>query len=80
MDLVVTDVGLPGGMNDRPMAEAGLALRPGLTVLRINGSAEAILGTVPLPAGMQGMTKPFATEVLAARVRTLAGPGRAPSA
>jgi CheY-like chemotaxis protein len=35
IDLLVTDVGLPGGMNGRQMADAARVLRPGLKVLFI---------------------------------------------
>jgi CheY-like chemotaxis protein len=45
IDLLVTDVGLPGGMNGRQMAEAGRVTRPGLKVLFIAGYAKAtVLG------------------------------------
>ena len=50
IDLLVTDVGLPGGMNGRQMADAGQVNRPDLKVLFITGYAEnAVLGTVILP-------------------------------
>ncbi|MFE1601511.1 hybrid sensor histidine kinase/response regulator [Methylobacterium sp. ID0610] len=74
IDLLVTDVGLPGGMNGRQLAEAGCALRPGLKVLMITGFAEtAATGAGDLPPGMQVMTKPFALDSLAARVKDLIG-------
>ena len=45
IDLLVTDVGLPGGMNGRQVADAGRVLRPGLKVLFITGYAEsAVMG------------------------------------
>ena len=37
IDLLITDVGLPGGMNGRQMAEAGLVERPERKVLFIAG-------------------------------------------
>ena len=40
VDLLVTDVGLPGGMNGRQVADAGRMIRPGLKVLFITGYAE----------------------------------------
>jgi PAS domain S-box-containing protein len=73
IDLLITDVGLPGGMNGRQMAEAARQLRPDLKVLFITGYAEGsvIGGKDPFAPGMQVMTKPFAMEALASRVREL---------
>ena len=72
IDLLVTDVGLPGGMNGRQMADAGRALRPGLKVLFITGYAEnAALGTGQLEPGTAVLTKPFVVEALALRIRRM---------
>ena len=72
IDLLVTDVGLPGGMNGRQMADAGRESRPGLKVLFITGYAEnAVLNNGHLSADMQVLTKPFAVEALATRIREL---------
>ena len=72
VDLLVTDVGLPGGMNGRQLADAARAARPGLKVLFITGYAEnAVLGNGQLERGTHVMTKPFAMEALAARVQEL---------
>ncbi len=72
IDLLVTDVGLPGGMNGRQMADAARLVRPGLKTLFITGYAEnAVVGNGHLDAGMHVMTKPFAMEALAARIREL---------
>jgi len=72
IDLLVTDVGLPGGMNGRQMADAGRAVRPGLRVLFITGYAEnAILGNGHLAPGMAVLTKPFPVETMAARIRSM---------
>ncbi|WP_267428133.1 PAS domain-containing sensor histidine kinase [Methylobacterium sp. GC_Met_2] len=74
IDLLVTDVGLPGGMNGRQMAEAGRETRPGLKVLFITGYADAtVLGHGQLSPGMQVITKPFVVEVLGARIREMIG-------
>jgi PAS domain S-box-containing protein len=72
IDLLVTDVGLPGGVNGRQVADAARALRPGLKVLFITGYAEnAIIGNGLLDTGMAIMTKPFEMAVFANRVREL---------
>jgi PAS domain S-box-containing protein len=69
IDLLVTDVGLPGGMNGRQLADAGIALRPGLRVLFVTGYAEnAVVRGGHLKPGMHVMTKPFTLEALAARI------------
>jgi CheY-like chemotaxis protein len=72
IDLLVTDVGLPGGMNGRQLADAGRAIRPGLPVLFITGYApNAVLGNGRLEPGMQILTKPFTLEMFASRVQDL---------
>jgi signal transduction histidine kinase len=72
IDLLLTDVGLPGGMNGRQVADAGRVLRPKLKVLFITGYAEnAVIGNGYLEPGMQVITKPFALDALACRVRDM---------
>ncbi|MBP0492522.1 PAS domain S-box protein [Roseomonas indoligenes] len=74
IDLLITDVGLPGGMNGRQLADAARALRPALKVLFITGYAEnAALGNGRLEPGMHVLTKPFAMEALATRIREVIG-------
>ena len=72
IDLLVTDVGLPGGMNGRQMADAARVSRPDLKVLFITGYAEnAVLNYGHLDPGMCVLTKPFAMEALTSRIRDL---------
>ncbi|MEE4453678.1 PAS domain S-box protein [Novosphingobium resinovorum] len=72
IDLLVSDVGLPGGMNGRQMADAARESRPDLRVLFITGYAEnSVIGNGHLEPGMKVLTKPFVVETLAARVRDL---------
>jgi signal transduction histidine kinase len=72
IDLLVTDVGLPGGMNGRQMADAARQVRPDLKALFITGYAEnAVVGNGLLEPWMQVLTKPFAIDALAARIREL---------
>ena len=74
IDLLVTDIGLPG-LNGRQVADAGRLLRPELKILFMTGYAEnAALASGFLDHGMAMITKPFAMEALATRVReTLEG-------
>ncbi len=70
IDLLITDVGLPGGMNGRQVADAARMVRPGLKVLFITGYAEtAVLDDGQLEPGMHILTKPFAMEALGSRIR-----------
>ena len=72
IDLLMTDVGLPGGMNGRQMADAGRARRPDLKVLFITGYAEnAALGEGHMAPGMAVVTKPFSVDAMAERVRAM---------
>lgn len=72
IDLLVTDVGLPGGMNGRQLADAARETRPALATLFITGYAEnAALSHGHLGTGQHVLTKPFAMDALAMRVREL---------
>ena len=72
LDLLITDVGLPGGINGRQVADAGRAARPTLKVLFITGYADnAVVGNGHLDPGMEVLTKPFAVDVLAHRIKAL---------
>jgi PAS domain S-box-containing protein len=80
IDLLFTDVGLPGGMNGRQLAEAARRLRPGLKVLFTTGYArDAIVHEGLLDPGVHLITKPFTYAGLAGKVRDLldASPGPA---
>nr|WP_256659787.1 PAS domain-containing sensor histidine kinase [Pseudomonas sp. LS-2] len=72
IDLLLSDVGLPGGMNGRQLADAARSLRPGLKVLFVTGYAEnAALGSGRLDPGMHVLTKPFSIPTLTERVKGL---------
>ncbi|AOF95075.1 response regulator (plasmid) [Sphingobium sp. RAC03] len=72
IDLLITDVGLPNGMNGRQVADAARALRPGLKVLFITGYAEnAAVGNGHLEPGMELLTKPFTMEALSVKVANI---------
>jgi len=67
--LLFTDVGLPGGMNGRELADAARKLRPDLKVLFTSGYARnAIVHDGRLDAGVTLITKPFTYADLAAKL------------
>ena len=70
-DLLVTDVGLPNGMNGRQVAEAARERWPGLPVLFITGYAGGRLAP-----GVEVIGKPFELDALARRVHALLAAGR----
>ena len=71
VDLLVTDVGLPG-LNGRQLADAARERRPGLRVLFITGYAHnAALGNGVLEPGMAMISKPFTLAALAAKIRAM---------
>jgi PAS domain S-box-containing protein len=74
IDLLITDIGLPGGMNGGQVAEAARTLRPELKVLFVTGFAEnAAFRNGHVEAAMSVLTKPFTMESLASRVKGLLG-------
>jgi signal transduction histidine kinase/CheY-like chemotaxis protein len=74
VDLLISDVGLPGGINGRQLADAARVSRPDLKVLFITGYAEnAIIGSGQLAPGMRVLTKPFVVETLATRIHDMIG-------
>jgi PAS domain S-box-containing protein len=68
LDLLITDVGLPNGMNGRQVAEAVREQLPDVPVLFITGYA----GTA-LPPGIEVIRKPFDLDTLARRIQALLG-------
>jgi DNA-binding response OmpR family regulator len=71
IDLLVTDIGLPG-LNGRQLADAARERRPDLKVLFITGYAEsAAMAGGFLAPGMEMLTKPFAADALARKVSAM---------
>lgn len=71
IDLLVTDVGLPG-LNGRQLAEIARQSRPDLKVLFVTGYAQnAAVRSGFLDPGMDMMTKPFAVDALATKIREI---------
>jgi signal transduction histidine kinase len=70
--LLFTDVGLPGGLNGRQLADAAVARLPGLKVLFTTGYARnAIVHNRRLDPGVELLTKPFTYAALAAKLRKI---------
>jgi PAS domain S-box-containing protein len=68
-DMLVTDVGLPNGMNGRQLADHVRVHWPQLPVLMVTGYAEStVMKNEKLPAQMEILTKPFAMNALVDRV------------
>ncbi|MDY7553696.1 response regulator [Pseudomonas veronii] len=71
VDLLVTDVGLPG-MNGRQLAEIARQHRPGLRILFMTGYAEKAAERQGfLEDGMDMVAKPFSIDVLATKIRSM---------
>ena len=71
LDLLITDVGLPG-LNGRQLAEIARQHRPALKILFVTGYAEHATGHAPfLGPGMEMATKPFALDALALKIREI---------
>ncbi len=72
VDLLFTDVVMPGGMSGRQLADAALQLRPELKVLFTSGySEDAIMHHGRLDPGVHLLAKPYRRSDLARRVRAL---------
>ncbi len=69
IDLLVTDIGMPGGMNGREMASRARRRRPDLKVLFITGYADhTAISDNQLAPGMTVLLKPFPLQELVDRV------------
>ena len=74
IDLLVTDVGLPGGINGRQLADAVRRSRPDLKVLFITGYANGAAVGGLMDQGMGLLTKPFSKEALANTAQAMLRP------
>ena len=72
VDLLVTDVGLPG-MNGRQLAEAARSLRPGLKVLFVTGYADRAQAGEFAGDGMDMIVKPFTLDHLSGKISQMIG-------
>ncbi|SEI19923.1 response regulator [Pseudomonas fuscovaginae UPB0736] len=66
IDLLMTDVGLPG-MDGRDLAKTARQMRPDLSILFASGYAESI----EVPEGMQVIGKPFSIDKLRDKIKSI---------
>lgn len=79
VDLLVTDIGLPGAIDGRQMAQAARESRPELPVLLMTGYTDpAVVGNPSLEPATAVLTKPFALDTLISSARQLSGRARRP--
>jgi CheY-like chemotaxis protein len=72
VDLLITDLALPGGVNGRELADRASTLKSGIRVLFITGYAEnAVISGGQLQLGVQLLHKPFSIQVLASRIKEI---------
>ena len=72
IDLLLTDVVLPGGMNGRQLSDAVLRKRPGIKVLYMTGyTRNAIIHHGRLDPDIDLLTKPFTADALTRKVRRI---------
>jgi PAS domain S-box-containing protein len=77
--VLFTDIGLPGGVNGRQLAERAVKLRPHLKVLFTTGYARnAIVHGGRLDPGVELLTKPFTKAALATKLRDIIDAKRTP--
>ena len=72
IDLLFTDIGLPGGLNGRQLADEARLRRPHLRVLFTSGYARsAIVHQGRLDPGVELLSKPFTLAQLSSKIRQI---------
>ncbi len=71
VDLLFTDVVLPGGANGAQLARGARKLRPDMKVLLTTGYARSALDDADVEPALELISKPFSVERLAIRLRQL---------
>lgn len=72
--LMVTDIGLPGGMNGTALAAEARRRKPGLPVLFASGSVDSTGRAERLPEDEIVIAKPYRKSEFAEKLRLLLGP------
>ena len=71
VDLLITDVGLPG-LNGRQVADAARLVHPDLKVMFMTGYADKVgAGSAAMQPGMHMITKPISLDSLASRLKDI---------
>ena len=71
IDLLLTDVGLPGGISGTALADEARRSRPGIRVLFVTGSIDASVPGDGISTTLQVITKPFAIAALGAKIQEI---------
>jgi nitrogen-specific signal transduction histidine kinase len=72
VDILFTDIVMPGGINGWELADLAKQIRPGLPVLLTSGYAlETLVQQGRLPPSAMVLTKPYRKEILARRLREI---------
>ncbi len=72
IDLLLTDVVLPNGMNGRQLSDEVLRRRPGIKVLFVTGyTRNAIIHHGRLDPDIDLLTKPFTADALTRKIRQI---------
>ena len=70
VDLIFTDIVLPGDLNGNTLMEMARDTRPGIKMLATSGYAQETLGSdCTLPEGVKLLAKPYAMGALDAAIR-----------
>ncbi len=80
LDLMITDIGLPGGFDGSTLARRARQIRPDLPILFITGYAFGTNNDVTLEPGIPVLTKPFTLSILSARITELLSAARVAAA
>jgi CheY-like chemotaxis protein len=73
IDMLFSDVVMPGGMNGVQLAVEARRLRRGLKVLLTSGYAASVLKSHDIPADTEMLAKPYPREELARKIRLVLG-------